>query len=263
MTADDRHEGAHDHDRHDERDDEADRDIVQFARVEHRAVLPQFEDSRAEHRRDSKEEAELRRRAPFDPQAERPHDRRAAAANPWDHREALGKADADGGFGRNVGDADDRALFRELLYGQYRDAAHNQCDGDDFRMTKQRLDLLVEGEADHPGGEEAENDVANKAPRQAVARDNAADNADERAPVQHHDREDRAQLDDDVEQLPRIGVEAEKAACEDQMPGRRHGEEFGHALDDAQNDYIEQGMSGRSVRHFGVSASRWKRPDVR
>ncbi len=125
------------------------------------------------------------------------------------------------------------------------------------------------------GRQEGEQDVADEAPRQAVAPRHAGDDGRERPPVEHDDREDRAELDDDVEQLPAVGVEAEQAAGEDQVPGRRHGQELGHALDDAEDDDVEQAVAGAGggkhvvtpeyPNHYFIpgTTSRWKRPDVR
>jgi hypothetical protein len=58
----------------------------------------------------------------------------------------------------------------------------------------------------------------------------------EGAPVLHHHGQDRAELDDDVEHLPLIGIVAEDLGRKDQVPGRRDRDEFGEPLDDAEQD---------------------------
>src|SRR3546814_9173354 len=52
----------------------------------------------------------------------------------------------------------------------------------------------------------------------------------EAPPVEHDHREDRAQLDDDIERARHRAVEAEQFAREDQVAGRRHRQEFGQPL---------------------------------
>ena len=62
------------------------------------------------------------------------------------------------------------------------------------------------------------------------------DHRPESAPVEHDHGQDRAQLDDDVEHLPLVRIEAEQLGGEDQVAGRGDREEFRDALDDAEND---------------------------
>ena len=68
----------------------------------------------------------------------------------------------------------------------------------------------------------------------------ADDHVAEGAPVKHDDGEDRAGLDGDVEQGPFVGLEAEQFGGEDQMAGRRDGQIFGDALDNAEDDDEQQ-----------------------
>ena len=54
--------------------------------------------------------------------------------------------------------------------------------------------------------------------------------------IDRDDGEDRAELDQDREALPEIVVaEIEEAFRQQQMAGRGHRQEFGHALDNAEN----------------------------
>jgi hypothetical protein len=66
-------------------------------------------------------------------------------------------------------------------------------------------------------------------------------------PVQHHDREDRAELDEHVEHRPLRGVVAEQLGGEDQVAGRGDGHELGQALDDAEQDGGEGQSHGPRV----------------
>jgi hypothetical protein len=169
VAADHRYERADDDHGDHERDDEADRDVVDLARVQQGAVLDQFEDGRAEHRRDCKEKAELGGSAPLDPHRQRAHDRRARPADPGDHREALSEADADRDPHRNIGDAVDGDALRHAFDEQDGDTADDQRDRNDLGMTEQRLDLLVQREADDRGGDKGEQDVADETQRHRIA----------------------------------------------------------------------------------------------
>src|SRR5690606_20045568 len=58
----------------------------------------------------------------------------------------------------------------------------------------------------------------------------------ERLPVLHHDREDRAELDHDVEHRPLRGVVAEQLRGENQVASGGDRDELGQALGDAEQD---------------------------
>ena len=62
----------------------------------------------------------------------------------------------------------------------------------------------------------------------------------EEAPVLHDDREDRAELDDDVERVGPLPLQAEQAAHEDEVPGRRDRQVLGDAFDDAEDRRVER-----------------------
>src|SRR5690606_18259484 len=74
----------------------------------------------------------------------------------------------------------------------------------------------------------------------------AGSHVPEGAEILHHDGEDRAELNDDIELRPLRRVVPEQLGSEDQVPGRRHGQEFGEPLDDAEND------GGKSQVHVAV-----------
>ena len=77
-----------------------------------------------------------------------------------------------------------------------------------------------------------------------VALEQPFEHRPEGAPVEDDDREDRAQLDDDVERRPLLRVEAEQLGGEDQVAGRGDRQEFGDALDDAEDDRDQQDWHG-------------------
>ena len=62
------------------------------------------------------------------------------------------------------------------------------------------------------------------------------DGAEQPLAIDPAHRQDRAELDDDVEQLALRPFEAEQPVGEDQMAGRGDRQEFGQSLDDAEND---------------------------
>ena len=55
------------------------------------------------------------------------------------------------------------------------------------------------------------------------------------------DGEDRAQLDDDVEDLALLVVVAEQVRDDDEVAGGRYRQEFRDAFDDAQEDRVQEG----------------------
>ena len=141
------------------------------------------------------------------------------------------------------GDVRDAALLGPLgqsLDHEDGDAANDEGDRDHFRVPEQRLDMLQQDEAEDRRWQESDQDVADEPPRYGIAPEQALDHRPEGAPVKYHDREDRAELDDDVEGVPLRVVIAEQGARQDQMPGRGHGQEFGDALDDAEDDRDQQ-----------------------
>jgi hypothetical protein len=131
------------------------------------------------------------------------------------------------------------AALHQPLDDEDGDAADHQRPGDHHRLAEQRLDMLVERQADHRGGNEGDHQVAQEAPRDRVALKQPHRDCPEGAPVEHHHRQDRAELDDDVEHRPGGGVIAEQLGSEDQMASGRDGQEFGDPLDNAEEDRDE------------------------
>jgi hypothetical protein len=143
----------------------------------------------------------------------------------------------------------DVAARREPLDREDREAADDQRDRDDLRVPEQRLDMLVQRETDHRRRDKRDHQVAQEQPGFRLTLQQPHADCPERPPVQHHDRQDRAELDDDVEHLPAPRVIAEQPRREDQMPGRGDGQEFGDPLDDAEEDDGEKfGQAGAPAR---------------
>ena len=103
-----------------------------------------------------------------------------------------------------------------------------------------------------------------------LALEHSFEHRPESAPVEDDDGEDRAQLDDDVERRPLLRIEAEQLGGEDQVAGRGDREEFGDALDDAEDDRDQEdwhesvgpgsGDGGQMDSPAGEVAARRKRP---
>ena len=140
----------------------------------------------------------------------------------------------------------------QLLDGDDGDAAENEGDRDDLGIAEQRLDLVDQEEAEDRRGQKGDEDIADEPPRHRVALQHPFEHRPEGAPVEDDDRQDRAQLDDDVERRPFLGVEAEQFGGENQVPGRGNRQELGDALDDAeddrdQKDWHRSGVAGQLV----------------
>ncbi len=102
-----------------------------------------------------------------------------------------------------------------------------------------RLDDLAEGEAEDGQGQEGDGEVGDEAARIGVAAQAGGDGA-EPGPVFPADGENGTGLDDDFEELAALVVETEQVAGEDQMAGRGDGQELGQALDDAEDEGMQQ-----------------------
>ena len=103
-----------------------------------------------------------------------------------------------------------------------------------------RLDDLREQQAEHRGGQEGEQQVDDEALRVARLGEARGDLAEPRA-IFPADGEDGARLDDDLEHLRALARVAEQRSGDDQVAGRRDRQEFGQALDDAEDECDENG----------------------
>ena len=109
-------------------------------------------------------------------------------------------------------------------------SANDESERHRHGVEEVRLDVLREKKTEHGGGNEGDDQVAIELqvhPEEA------------RAIFPYH-REHRAGLDDDVEHLPALVAGAEKVAGEDEMAGARDRQEFGQALDHAEDQGYEK-----------------------
>ena len=94
--------------------------------------------------------------------------------------------------------------------------------------------------ADDRGGQERDQHADDEAARRRIG-ERAERDLPQPLEVDRQDRQDRAELDQHHEGLAEIVVaEAEEMLQQQQVPGRRHGEEFGEALDHAEHDGLDQ-----------------------
>ena len=107
--------------------------------------------------------------------------------------------------------------------------AHDERDGHAHRVEEVGLDLRLEGEAHDRGGQEGHEEVHREALLHRIAGEAREGLGEARAIFPAH-REDRAQLDHDVEDLALLVVQAEPVGDDDQVPGRGDGQELGEAL---------------------------------
>jgi hypothetical protein len=184
----------------------------------------------------ARKEAELRRRAPLHTKCHRPQYRRAGAADAGDHGDALHQADEQRILRADIRDAARMFRLREPLDNQNRNAADDERPRHHRRIFQQRLDRVVEGEADHHRRNERQQQVDDERDRAALRLDEAEQHRPEGAPVEHENREDRARLDRDIEQRPFLGIEPHQLGREDEVAGRGDGEILRHPLDNAQHN---------------------------
>ena len=204
------------------------------------AVLDQLQRGGSQHGRHGEEEAELGGGAAFDAQRQGPQDGCARAADARDHRQALDEADADHTPERDFGNAMDVGLLHSPLDADDGQPAHDEGDADRQWRFEQRLDLLEQKDADDGRWKKGDQDVAHETDRYRIDPHQADGDCPECPPVKHDHRQDRAQLNDDIEHPPMLGIIAEQRTGEDQMAGRGNRDELGDALDNAEDEDAEQ-----------------------
>ena len=134
-------------------------------------MLDQLERGRAEHRRDGEEEAELGGGAALDAERQPAHDRRARAADSgiiarhWTMPTPIDRLD------RHFGDADDRRLrFASRSMTRIAMPPRIKAMATTIGVAEQRLDLVDQQEAEDRRRQEADEDVADEAPRHGLPR---------------------------------------------------------------------------------------------
>jgi hypothetical protein len=97
------------------------------------------------------------------------------------------------------------------------------------------LDLLAEQESEDGGRQEGDDQVDDEFLLLRIVGQSAQHGADALAVLPDHGQY-RAGLDGDLEHFDFFTGEVEQAAGQDQMPGRRNGQEFGETFDQAHDD---------------------------
>src|SRR5688572_21688151 len=215
-----------------ERDGAAEREQSEFSRAEGEPGFQEVEPRRGGHGRDREQEGEL------DDGGARPAEPHAAedgggrTRDAGDHRDGLREADEDGVPVGNRGEVLLRGVRRleELLEGDERDAAQDERPDDDRSVPEQvRLHDLVEEEAEDRGRDERRGHAQEDLPVEQEA-----------LPGDGQHGQDGAELDGDLERLQEFRFRhAEELGGEDEVPGRRDGQEFRQPFDGAQDDGVD------------------------
>src|SRR6185437_14044145 len=126
-------------------------------------------------------------------------------------------------------DVDVDALIESLEHDE-RDSADEKGGEHDVDISEQIcLDQLVHREADDPRRDERDDEL-----REHLR-------SPELAPIQHDDREDGAELNDDLEALQELRIgKPERGRGENQMRRRRHRQKLGETFDDAENQGVRE-----------------------
>ncbi len=103
-----------------------------------------------------------------------------------------------------------------------------------------RLDRLAEQQAEYRQRQEGDEQVEREALRGFLFLHQARGHRSQLGAVFPAHREDRRELDDDLEHLAALVVEVQQIADQDQMPGGRDRQEFGQAFDHAKNGGFDE-----------------------
>jgi hypothetical protein len=126
---------------------------------------------------------------------------------------------------------------RQSVDQQEHEAARDQRHADDPGVEKHILDEAMRESADDCRGQEGDEHADDEATRGRIVRQGFGDRP---KPVEVHrqDRQNRSELNQDLEGLAGR-LEAEEMADEEQVAGRGHRQEFGQALDEAQEKRLD------------------------
>src|SRR5207302_1205833 len=188
--------------------------------------------------RDAQQEREARGRRAVDAAQEPGGDRDARARGARNQRQGLGAADRQGLPERDALEriAWDRRRRRGPPIGNpHDDRPSCRRHGNDERRAKLALDELLEEDTGQ-GARDRGQDEQNREP----ARERARSHAEELATKIGEERRERAEVHDRVEGESLIAP-AEDVRHEDQVTGRRNGEELGEPLDEAENHPLSVG----------------------
>ncbi|MGY3354268.1 hypothetical protein ACVWZK_000931 [Bradyrhizobium sp. GM0.4] len=182
------------------------------------------------------EERELRRRALIGPEQHGGDNGCTGARHARDHRQTLRDTDVKIHQQRKPGGVMLARLEIELVDPEQDGAADDQREAHHPGIEQQTLDVFAADETDDDGGKERHQHADHEVACIDVTREHPDRDVPQFLEVQHDDREDRAELDQDRKRIPeRAFAEMEKALSKQQMAGRGHGKELGHTLDDAED----------------------------
>ncbi len=123
----------------------------------------------------------------------------------------------------------------ELVDPEQDGAADDQRKAHHPRIEQECLDVASGDRTDHGRGQERDQHADHEAARGGI-REHAERDPPQFGKIQRHDRENRAELNQDRETLPeRTLAEIEEAFGQQQMARRGYRDEFRDALDDAEN----------------------------
>ena len=119
--------------------------------------------------------------------------------------DALIETDDEGaavGEGRFVGGVVEKAVAKE-----HEHTAHDEHHGHHLHAFEVLVDDLLEGHADHHSGQNADHEFQVERPNAAPPRAafTIGGRVEKATPIEHHDRKDGAELDDDRESLDKVG----------------------------------------------------------
>ena len=231
------HQAAHHQQPGEERRDEAHRNRQPVVERQQVPLLVQVVGGRRRHGRDRQEERELGGCPPVDAHEQRPHDGRAGPRHTGDHRQALHQANAQRQAGREVLDDVMLRLLDHAFDRQDRQSANNERHSDAGGVLQQRLDLLVDQQPDKQGRQEAQQHGDAEADRLVVPAQQAGRDPNQPLPIGDAYRQDRAQLNGDLEGVAGV-AKADEVPGDHQMPGRGDGNELGQAFQQAEQQRL-------------------------
>lgn len=230
---------AHAQEGRNEGGNEADRPHAEIVGIEQRPLLVEVVQGGGEQGRDGQEEGEFGGRLARQPEQQAADDRRPRARGARDKCEGLRDAELEGVEGRHLVDRLDADAVFAALGPEDDEGADDEGERHRHRLEEMRLDGLLEEEAEQRERHEGDGEVEDETVGQAFAAE-AGEHPGDARPVFPDHRQDGAGLDDDLEELAALVVEIEQVAGEDQVAGRGDGQEFGQALDHAEDQGFQK-----------------------
>ncbi len=230
--------------------DEADGPHADVVEGQQMALFVQLVRRGGKERRDSEEEREFGGGLSRQSEQQATDDGGARTRGAGDQRAGLCQTQFQGIERAHVVDAFDADLVHTLLRPQDDEGTDDEGHGDGHRLEQMRFDGFLEQQAEHGKRHEGDGKVEGQPVGQPVATE-AGKYAGDACSVFPAHGEDRAGLDDDLEQLAAIVVEVEQVAGKDEVTGRGNRQEFGKALDDAEDQGFDEQKRVHAQRPFG------------